>query len=1326
MSVAVIPLTRIRKPHNIIDCQDRRRRWLRTVKLAYEFPCKPSGRIRETQTDSPDDRAMRDQTRSRGLTARFSIGLAGLLFGLVIIAIFVTEARQRYEQVIEAAKRDTLNYAEILAEHTQLTFNSFDNALREAEAIRQNDLRGLYPTRDAVQWALRHLVKTSSAIIAIGWTDAQGNLQASSYEHDPPRMNVSDMAHFIAQRDRDDIGLFVAPPYLSAVRDQWLSAISRRLTGPDGSFAGVVTAPIDPSYFNKLYRSVDLGRLGSITLIHREGRILAREPFIKEAIAKSYAEATRSPSRSFESVSPIDGVPRIVGYKEVPGLSLGIFVTRARSEVLAEWYRFLYVSGPMALLIILCICFGTTTLLRQTGRLADEMNAFASAAASLEQTNKRFQAALASMSQGLCLFDSQSRLVICNDRFREIYGYREELVRPGTPLREILSDLVGRGAKQGDMTVDEYIAGLSAAGRETVFNLDGHIISIIRTPTSDGGWVATHEDITDLRHNERKLASAAAELRLSNERFTAAIGNLPQGLCVFDAERRLVMSNRRFQEIYDYSLDLLKPGTLVDALAADLAGRGIVPDTALDALPTSAPHGLHRTDLDVKGRAIAILRRRTADGGWVSTHEDVTEQRRAEQLLAQSAAELTQTNERFNTAISNMPLGVCLFDSELRVVMFNERLSEIYNLPAGVLKAGILRSDLVREIDACGFSPDNMSVDEFADINPEGTRQLMISEDGRTIAISRAPIPGGGWIATHEDITEQKTSERLLAESADAIKRASERFEIAINNMPQGVCLFDVEQRVVVANARYAELYNLDLDQVRPGTTLQQILECRRQRGTNFAVESDIYCGVNVKQGQEVQETADGRIVSISRAMMSDGGWLTTHEDITERAQSARKIAYLAQHDVLTGLANRAQFAERLDEISKRQRRHGNGFAILMLDLDRFKAVNDTLGHAAGDQLLKDVAERLKSSLRDSDVLARLGGDEFAIIQDCQAEQHQAAIAVARRIIDALGKPFDIQGQQVNIGTSIGIAFAPEHGTEPGELMKLADLALYATKAAGRNDFRIFSPEMSEAEVAQRASEAELRQAIERNEFELHYQPVLDAKTREMKGVEALVRWRHPKRGLLGPDEFIPLAESTGQIVGLGAWITQQACTDAKSLPDHIKVAINASAIQFRKGNLFEVVLRALIENGLAPNRIEIEVTETALLDENPAHLSTMRQLKSLGVGIVLDDFGTGYASMRYLVNFPFDKIKIGKTFTQGAVTRRDCLAAISSIQTLALGLGIVTSAEGVETEEQSDLLAAVGVDLVQGHLFGHPTPVSRLLKSQSLKSHSPKSRARG
>jgi diguanylate cyclase (GGDEF)-like protein len=387
----------------------------------------------------------------------------------------------------------------------------------------------------------------------------------------------------------------------------------------------------------------------------------------------------------------------------------------------------------------------------------------------------------------------------------------------------------------------------------------------------------------------------------------------------------------------------------------------------------------------------------------------------------------------------------------------------------------------------------------------------------------------------------------------------------------------------------------------------------------------------------------------------------------------------------------------------------GGAVTVMMLDLDEFKEVNDTLGHPAGDQLLVEVGRRLQSTIRETDVLARLGGDEFAIIQEGESDQHEGATALALRIISAVTQPFDLNGNQASVGACIGIVLAPEHEIDPEGLLKRADLALYDAKASGRNDFRVFRPEMLEAANTQKLAESELRSAIARDEFELHYQPVVDARTRLLCGVEALVRWKHPIEGLVAPDRFIPLAESTGLIAPLGEWILRQACTDATSWPANVKVAVNISAVQFKKGNLFDVVLRTLLETGLAPGRLELEVTETALLENQEAHLTTIRQLKNLGVSVALDDFGTGYSSVSYLTNFPFDKIKIDKSFTQGVLSRRDCKAVVASTLALTQGLGTVTTAEGVETEEQSEYMRGAGVDLVQGYLFGRPVPVAKL-----------------
>ena len=677
--------------------------------------------------------------------------------------------------------------------------------------------------------------------------------------------------------------------------------------------------------------------------------------------------------------------------------------------------------------------------------------------------------------------------------------------------------------------------------------------------------------------------------------------------------------------------------------------------------------------------------------------------------LAAKTRALARTNARFDVAISNMTQGLCLFSADKRLVISNSRFQKMYSLPDELIRPGTPLNRILQHYADRGETSD-LTVEEHLEVMPTQQKQIFTTADGRVILIQRTPMSDGGWVATHEDVTEQNRGEQLLAEKAAELERMNVRFDAALNTMSHGLCMFDAEQKVVVSNARYAEIYHLSRDQIKPGTSLRQILEYRRENGTNFGPAPEIYTSVNVKEVSEVQELADGRVVEIARQAMPNGGWLTTHEDITDRARNEKRIAFLAQHDLLTGLANRALFAEKLDDAAKRLQRHGTTFTVLMLDLDKFKNVNDTLGHPAGDQLLVEVAQRLSSSLRDTDVLARLGGDEFAIIQENERNQSEGAIALALRIIRLIEKPFDLNSHRVGIGTSIGIAFAPEHGADAETLLKKADLALYATKSGGRNDFRVFQPELIEAADIQKSMESELREAISRNEFELLYQPVIDLKTSSICGVEAFVRWHHPSKGVLAPDQFLPLAESTGLMMSLGEWILQQACMDAAAWPARIKIAINISAVQFNKGNLFDVILCALVDSGLSPERLELEIADTSLLERNQAeHLLTIRQLKNLGVSIVLDNCGTGYSSANYLTSFPFDKIKIDKSFTQGFRSRRDCAAVVASVLALARGLDIATVAKGVENSEQLEALRAAGVDFAQGYLFSRPVPHSEL-----------------
>ena len=422
-----------------------------------------------------------------------------------------------------------------------------------------------------------------------------------------------------------------------------------------------------------------------------------------------------------------------------------------------------------------------------------------------------------------------------------------------------------------------------------------------------------------------------------------------------------------------------------------------------------------------------------------------------------------------------------------------------------------------------------------------------------------------------------------------------------------------------------------------------------------------------------------------------------------------RRVLELAQTDILTGLPNRAFFLEQLQQINSPESERSGAFSILMLDLDRFKNVNNSLGHAAGDTLLRQVADRLRSTLRNTDVLARLGGDEFAIVQSECDDQRAGSIDLATRISKLIAEPFQLPGHRVEIGASIGIAMAPEHGDDQEQLLKKADLALYRSKSAGRNCFSLYDEAMSAELEARNTLECDLRDAIARCQFEVHYQPFYDIQSGHRRGVEALVRWRHPTRGLIAPDKFIPLAEETGLIVPLGEWVLRQACDDAMSWPAEVKVAVNLSPVQFKQAELFEVIQSALKNSGLPPERLEIEITESVLLEPGAENHAFIDKLKSVGISLALDDFGTGYSSLSYLTTFPFDKIKIDKSFIANLTKRHNSTAIISSIVTLARGLDIVVTAEGVETREQYDRLKSLGVNFAQGYLLGRPVPIGEL-----------------
>ncbi len=556
--------------------------------------------------------------------------------------------------------------------------------------------------------------------------------------------------------------------------------------------------------------------------------------------------------------------------------------------------------------------------------------------------------------------------------------------------------------------------------------------------------------------------------------------------------------------------------------------------------------------------------------------------------------------------------------------------------------------------------------------------------------------------------------EHKLSEKTQELARANTQIDAALNNMSQGLCMFDRSGELVICNERYLGMYQLPAAAVRPGARFLDVLKCQQGAG-NFTGDAEWFATdlrARLTQGQKVHSTvhlADGRIIDVANQPMSDGGWVATHDDITERRRSEAHIARMARHDDLTDLANRVLFREQANEAIERYKTIGAGFSVFVFDLDLFKSVNDSLGHPAGDALLKMVAARLQELTGATDTVGRLGGDEFAILQAAESDQHAGAEALAGRLLEVISKPYEIDGHRIVIGTSIGIAMAPQHGLDAEELLKNADLALYRAKSEGRNSYRFFEPEMDRELRLRRALEVDLQNALTNGEFEVYYQPLVSANDGAICAVEALIRWRHPQHGLITPNRFIPFAEEHGLIAGIGGWMLRQACSDAIAWPDHLRVAVNVSSVEFRSGDLVEKITDALARSGLAPTRLELEVTESVLLREDARNIAILHQIKGLGVSIVLDDFGTGYSSLSYLRLFPFDKIKIDQSFVREMPHRADCAAIVCAIASLGRELNMVTVAEGVETAAQLELVRATGCKQAQGFLFSRPCPASQL-----------------
>jgi diguanylate cyclase (GGDEF)-like protein/PAS domain S-box-containing protein len=691
-------------------------------------------------------------------------------------------------------------------------------------------------------------------------------------------------------------------------------------------------------------------------------------------------------------------------------------------------------------------------------------------------------------------------------------------------------------------------------------------------------------------------------------------------------------------------------------------------------------------------------RRGAVDGGEIA-------RRRAETEAAM--AEARQSHERLRQAIDILPEGIVFLDAEGRYILWNKKYSEIYSRSSDLFKPGARLEDTIRIGVERGDYPEAVGREEewiaerLARLYQPGERHEQTLADGRCILIEERLTEDGGIIGLRVDITELKQRE------------ASFRLLFDSNPVPMIICALD-DERIVGVNDAAIEHYGYSRAEFE-NLTIRSLQA--------FEIEPP---WVGDRSNDELTARtwkhvrADGTLIDLaiySRQLVyaDQPAVLLALMDITERKRAEARLAFMTQHDGLTGLPNRKLLRQQMDDILVHTRRSSEKVVVLVLGLDNFKAVNDTLGHGIGDQLLRAVAKRLRSTLREEDALARLNSDEFAIVQNGLARPEDAAL-LSKRLLEAVGEPYLLDGHSVVIGASIGIAMAPGDGDDSDKLLTNADMALSRAKNDSRGTFSFFEAGMDARAQSRRRTETDLRDAIQNDVLRPYYQPLIDLSSGRITGFEALVRWPHPERGMISPAEFIPIAEDTGLINAVGGLMLRRACRDAALWPDEVRVAVNLSPLQFRTGNLLSIVMDALKQSGLAAERLELEITETLLLEKSDEVLATLHALRALGVRISMDDFGTGYSSLSYLRSFPFDKIKIDQSFVRDLGANRDAQAIVRSIISLGMGLGVTITAEGVETEAELSCLRAEGCHEGQGFLFSGARPnaeIVELLKAQ-------------
>lgn len=1137
-----------------------------------------------------------DEKKSHGPGLRLlrpiplTIASAALLSLAVVVAAAMFLSDLRYREIANS-ERTLSNTASIVSGQVESVLKAAETV--EKQLIETFSSTGVFNSEDdfvnelsnyGTHSELRNRVSGMQYVGAIAFLNSEGRVINLSRQWPVPNINASDREFFKVFKSNPNLTSFLSEPIQNRATGSWVMQLAHKLSGPDGKFIGVITAAVELTALQNGLSGLSFEAGSGLSIFYTDGRLLVRVPQAASLVGQKATNAPiltlvlKDDHGSGVFTGALDGQPRVMAASRVGNYPIVVGATKLLSIALVSWKRTATYVISLAALINIAIGAGAFLFIRVLKNYRTRLKTRAQQEKTEELLAKtgHYNVALNNMSQGLLMFDASARIVVCNDRYVEMFDLSPEVVRPGLTLLELMQHRKETGSFKGEP--EDYSAQImrEVHGNEVVSyaleTSDGRHIQVTNRPMDRGGWVSTHEDVTEKKRREVS--------------FKLLFDENPVPMFIYDCDTlRFLSANETAVKHYGYSREQFLGMTATELRPAEEHERFL-------------------------SRRIAPINKDSTEGQWKHLKAD---------------------------------------GSIIHVATYGRSL------------------------------------------NYENRK-------ARLVAI--------------HDITKSKLAENEL-------HRTKKFIDAVIEHMPLPIIVKNVaglaadarESRFTLFNRAYEDLTG-DSRHRLIGKTAHENYPKER---ADLIVQSDnsaLLCDDVVTTTEHTITTAHNgpRLVVATKTVIKDDKGqpehlLTVVDDVTERRRSEQRIAYLAHVDSLTDLPNRSTFVEYLSDTLAQARETGERFAILCLDLDRFKDANDDHGHPIGDQLLRIAADRLRA-VASGAFVARVGGDEFTFIVKSSLQSASAEI-LANHILAAFRDDFEVEGRKLQLGASIGVAVYPDNGTDEKTLMANADAALYQAKE-DRGSVRFFDAGLAAMLRDHRDLQKDILIGIAQNEFVLHYQPQVKLTSNETVGLEALVRWQSPKRGFVAPGAFISVAEETKLILPLGEWILREACREAASWPRPLTIAVNISPVQFHNGNLPGLVHSILLETGLAPARLELEITEGVLINDFSRAVSILRKLKSLGVQIAMDDFGSGYSSLSYLHSFPFDKIKIDRSFIGDLENNRHSMAIVRAIITLGHNLDVPVLAEGVETNSQRQFLVHEGCDEVQGYLTGRPLPIDQ------------------